>query len=257
MNDSTTNRRTVGLIAIIIVLVGIIVGPYILRLIPSESRQSPVCSPRLLYNATTELITPVGLLNSPYGGYSTGQLVGRPGAPAMIASNGSAVGVFTPAAWTISIREITPVGPGAGGSSCQTEGTASVEIQQGPYFLVGLLANGSESDVAEPDSAYQAGLNSTLGSGVLIFNNTFPSSNISTASTCGTAGALNMTAESSGLHVQIPVAIENVSINVSAFVPSEATYRYTLPEGLGSWQISNPGEYTGAGLAFAFLGRCS
>ncbi len=204
---------------------------------------------------------PAVLVNSPYGGYVTGNAtipreyiaggLGFGSSDGLPASNGTVGGLFLHLNLTVSpTSNDTQWGPGAS-VRCASPDRISPSVDfEGSQVYSGLLSNpGGSSDAGE---AHVYNFSTDPGDSTAYLTNGFMTANSPSVNTCGQP-AVWRHLTSSRLEVGIPSGTGERDWSVPYVLPFTQTFAYWFPSGFGSWEIDNLSAPGGPGGGWAFL----
>jgi hypothetical protein len=216
--------------------------------------------------ATVLLWTPVILLNSPYGGNSTGSAVtvGPADAPAAIwsinLSAGRAGGLFSLDNWSLEHEQTDwAVGPG-GASACSSSYVARDANRTGVDYAGNLLhtaylgMSANFTDANESTNWSGEWLGRSYGS--VQFNNSYSPPTDGAYLACGNdAAGWADHASSSTLDVAVPFSLDGRPLLIPTSLMTPDSYEYSIPAGpTGTWSVSDLASGPGGGLAFQWMG---
>jgi hypothetical protein len=216
---------------------------------------------------TTQLWTPVSLLNSPYGGNATAEAVinralsGATTNESITIGNGQAAGLFSLDNWTLRQQQNSiQLGPGPS-QSCSPKYVAvdlsrdrwnySSKNQASDY----LSPPNSTTNAFEPTRVSLSIGQSQVSYGSVIFNNSYWASNAVSISLCGTAvNGWRQISKSTENIVTVPFSVGTQTIDVNVTLSGSIAYSYSIPPGVsGNYSVENLASHSGGGLAFQWV----
>lgn len=204
------------------------------------------CRPGSVLARVDDALTPILLLNAPYGGSASGTVPIENGTQQLtITANdsGGVWGVFERMDWSIRGAEAS------GGTLSKCTGTYFVSLADRWSSDVLPLFDSSTpaytNDSAEPTSLP---INGTAGP--VFFTNGFDATS-GAVSTCGKAASFQ-NATSSRIDVSVSFQSDGVSHIASTTVDVTTHYEYEFPANVGSWAIDNLSAPGGPGGGWAF-----
>lgn len=195
---------------------------------------------------------PALLLNSPFGGTATGDVVLPAGYLSPFETiigtssfNGSAVwGGYNASVTVWSVHSVRLAGPGLD-RGCTGPFALAIQPLGGTSAGIQLLGPGNATDAAETSTLFP-------GSSDVYFSNGFVSPTESAVTTCGgPSTAIQVNAMSLSLAYRFSFDGRNISEPLDVPLVG-AHFEYTFPANFGSWQIDNLSAPGGPGGGWAF-----
>ena len=200
--------------------------------------------------AQERLLTPLLMLNAPYGGTASGT-VHESATTSWSATvhNGSATALFVLRNWSVA-RSLQVLAPGPG-TNAECPEFLAIPGFYNEYLGIDLLLTNSTSDVAEPTALSHSGYGSVL------FHNGFVSGDGITMATCSWSGLRHgyLRTTSSRITVEVPFVWDRTTVTARATLEYLANYSYEFPAGAGTWSVDDLNLGTnapGGGYAFTF-----
>lgn len=197
--------------------------------------------------ASEVLWTPLGFLNSPYGGSANATFSDYPGGGVALQTSNASV-MFMTEQWTLhTVGRVLVAGPGAN-SGCPAFTATSSITGYTQYHTAWLLPPNATSDAGEKTSVAWEGVVSVT------FNNSYALAS-RTVSTCGTPTPVVLSAASSDVAIEVPFDWNGSAVTVPATVSYAGSYTYVFPGDFGTWSVDDLAAGAGApggGLAFSF-----
>jgi len=200
--------------------------------------------------AQDKLLTPLLMLNAPYGGNASGTVhESAPTSWSTTVHNGSAAALFVLRNWSVA-RSLRVLAAGPGTNAACPEFLATPGFYN-EYLSIDLLPANSTSDAAEPTALEYSGYGSVL------FHNGFANGDGITMATCTWNGLGHgyLRTTSSHITVEVPFSWNGTTATAKSTLEYVANYSYEFPGGAGTWSIDDLNLGTnapGGGYAFTF-----
>jgi hypothetical protein len=206
---------------------------------------------------------PVVLINSPFGGYASGNgslpagYLGPktilPSASGTDAYNGNVSGVLYEV-WGNVSRDTNEMawGPGANVrcSQAYTVRLGGLNSQPPSSYSGGLFGPGLQSDLGEP---HEYNFSTQPSGSTVYFSNGFVERNSANISTCGkTAQSLSIPLHKIDVTIAIPPSSGSNYPPQPLVLPLDQSYHYVFPANFGTWQVDNLSAAGGPGGGWAF-----
>ena len=200
--------------------------------------------------AQDKLLTPLLMLNAPYGGNASGTVhESATSSWSTTVHNGSAAALFVLRNWSVA-RSLRVLAAGPGTNAACPEFLATPGFYN-EYLSIDLLPANSTSDAAEPTALEYSGYGSVL------FHNGFANGDGITMATCTWNGLGHgyLRTTSSHITVEVPFSWNGTTATAKSTLEYVANYSYEFPGGAGTWSIDDLNLGTnapGGGYAFTF-----
>ena len=232
---------------VIAVAIGLVIGSAIVGLSdsPAQPQASAGCIPGGVIANVTNAITPLILLNSPYGTTratwsAQTSYLGNGTNFTLHAWNGSVSAYYVKVNYTIR----GGVGNPASGSSCSSRYFATPSSRTGG---IGLSLGPYQNDSLEP-SEFPTANGSVVAAHY--WNGFYTETSV--VSTCGIGASTIETVTSTHLTVSVAFSFDGSIHTANATLSQNTTFHYTFPSNTGVWAVDNLSASAGPGGGWAF-----